>query len=95
MRQSRAANPAKEHFVLVKDQEGHLFSRSITVMPLRKRMLQSRIITSVPPWRDPEMDCPRCPCKRHKYDSRIYEVDTATREGASGGVYKGAQQSYE
>jgi hypothetical protein len=81
MRQSRATTLAKEHFALVKDStRGHLFLAKYRDVLLRKDGV-TRIITSVHFDETQKKWTVRAArAKRHKYDSRIYEVDTATRD---------------
>jgi hypothetical protein len=84
MRQSRATTLAKEHFALVKDHKRSFVSAKYRDVLLRKDGVGSlRLFTLTRPRK---MDCPRCPC-RHKYDSRIYEVDTLAEDREQVGAF--------
>jgi hypothetical protein len=76
MRQTKAPVLSKEHFALLKDAtRGHLFLAKYRDVLLRSDGV-TRIITSV--HFDEKWTVRAARAKIHKYDSRIYEVDTAT-----------------
>jgi hypothetical protein len=79
MRQSKAAQLGRAHLALVGNStRGHLFLAKYRDVLLIKEGV-TRIITSVQFDETRKKWTVRAACaKMHKYDSRIYEVDTAT-----------------